>query len=770
MIMRFVGPRRKITSLSAAIAVVLIYVVLSPARTSAATKDGGKVNFEVRALLSKMTLEEKIGQMTQLTIQAVSITKGPEAGQLDTKKLEEAIVKYHVGSLLNAYDSSLSVGDWDNVITRIQDVATKETRLKIPILYGIDAIHGETYTKGATLFPQPLNMAATFNKRLAEREGAITALETRASGIPWIFYPVLDLARQPLWSRVYETFGEDPYLSAQMGANYIRGAQGDDIGAPDKVATCLKHYVGYSFPLDGKDRTPAWIPRRMMKEMFLPPFEKAVKAGAPTVMCNSSEVNGIPGDANYYLLTKVLRGEMKFKGFVVSDWGDIENLYKRFGIASSPEEAVRIAVMAGVDMSMVPSDYSFYDLLLKLVKEGKVPMWRINQAVSRILAVKFELGLFKNPYPDRGLEKGFASASSDSTNLQAAEESITLVKNADHFLPLAKNMKVLVSGPTANLLSTMNGGWTITWQGNVESLYPADKRTPLKAIEDEIGKSNVTFLPGASYDSLIDLDSAVRAAKNVDAVILFLGEHTYAETPGNINDLTLPEAQLKLAEAMIATGKPVVVVMLEGRPRIIDRIVGGSKSILVAFLPGMDGGEALANIIFGDANPSAKLPITYPRYVNALYHYDHTLAEVQGGNVFEPQWNFGHGLSYTTFKYSDLTLDAENVKKGKTVTATVKVTNTGKMAGEHAVLLYLGQKYRQVTHPVDRLEGFEKVSLQPGEAKLLKFVISPEQMSFIGIDNERIIEPGVFRVSVGDLSKEFTVTGKPVDYFKGFSR
>ncbi len=730
-----------------------------PAKSRAESIDHRSINSKVGSLLSKMTLEEKVGQMTQLTIQAVSDTSGPDAGKLDLRKLKDAIVRYHVGSLLNVYDSSLSVGAWDTLITTIQNVATKETRLKIPILYGIDATHGAIYAKDATLFPQPLNMASTFNTDLAKKEGEITALEVRACGIPWIFFPVMDVGRQPLWSRLYETYGEDPYLASQMGTSFIEGAQGNNIGAPDKVATCLKHYVGYSFPLDGEDRTPAWIPRRMMKQIFLPSFQAGVNAGAPTVMCNSSEVNGIPGDANYYLLTHVLRNRMKFRGFVVSDWGDIENLYTRFKVASSQEDAVRMAVMSGVDMSMVPMDYSFYNLLIKLVKDGKVPMWRINQAVTRILRVKFELGLFKDAYPDAELRKQFASPSSNKTNLEAAEESITLVKNEANLLPLSKNAKVLVSGPTADRLSTMNGGWTITWQGNVESLYPKDKMNPLQAIEAKIGKRNVTYLPGCTYDSLLDVDTIAHVAKNVDAIILCLGERTYAETPGNINDLTLPTAQLKLAETAIATGKPVVLVMFEGRPRIIDKIVRGSRAILIGFLPGMDGGEALANILFGDANPSGRLPVTYPRYVNALYHYDYTNQEVTGGDVYDPQWTFGYGLSYTKFEYSDLRLSSQEISKGENLIASVNVTNSGKIPGQDAILLYLGEEYRQVTHPVKQLEAFQKIVLQPRQTKEVRFVITPEQMSFIGLNNRRTIQPGTFKVTVGSLSRKFVLTG-----------
>ncbi len=749
--------------------VAILCLFMLSVSSSAAAKDSRHINERVKAILSRMTLEEKVGQMTQLTIQTVLHSKGPDKGMIDMKKLNEAILEHHVGSFLNVSDSSLSVQSWNRLITTIQDVAMK-SRLRIPVIYGIDAIHGATYTKGATLFPQPLNMAATFDTTLLKKEGAITALEVRASGIPWIFYPLMGPGRQPLWSRLYETFGEDPYLAGKMGVSYIEGAQGNDIGAPDKVATCLKHYVGYGFPLDGKDRTEAWIPWRMMEQYYLPPFKAGVDAGAPTIMVNSAEVNGIPGHANYRLLTEVLRKRWHFKGFVVSDWGDIKNLYSKYHIVSSPEEAVRVAVMAGVDMSMVPTDYSFYNYLIRLVKAGKVPMWRINQAVSRILKVKFELGLFNNPFPDKHLAAKFASPPSDSANLEAAEESITLVKNHDHFLPLSKNIKVLVSGPNADELATMNGGWTITWQGNAENLYPKNKPNPLQAIEAKIGKQNVTYVQGCTYDSLTDADSAVAAAKNADAVILFLGEHTYAETAGNINSLALPWAQIKLARMLMATGKPVVLVMLEGRPRVINPIVGGSKAILAAFLPGMDGGEALANILFGDANPSGRLPITYPRYVDALYHYDHGRASVMGGNVYDPQWNFGYGLSYTTFKYTDLKISRKRIDEHEHQVVTVKVTNTGSMAGKDAVLLYLGENYRQVSHPVKQLEGFGKIYLEPGQSKVVAFTITPEQLSFIGISDKKIIQPGMFEVSVGDLSGKFDVTGPRVRFFPGFSR
>ena len=722
-------------------------------------KDKSSINKKVKSLLAKMTLEEKVGQMTQLSIQSFAKTHGTatEKFQVDDSKLKEAIIKYHIGSILNVYDVALSIEDWNKLISDIQDDATKETRLKIPILYGIDAIHGATYTIGSTLFPQAINMAATFNKELAKKEGEITALEVRASGIPWIYYPVMDLGRQPLWPRLWETYGEDVYLDSQMGENFIKGAQGNNIGDPDKVGTCLKHFVGYSFPLDGKDRTPAWIPERMMKEYFLPPFQAGVDAGSPTVMVNSSDVNGIPGHSNYHLLTEVLKNKMKFKGFVDSDWQDIERLYSRDKVASTPEDAVRMAVMAGVDMSMVPLDFSFYNILIKLVKEGKVPISRIDDAVSRILKVKFQMGLFKNPYPNEKLIKQFASKSSEQTNLEASEESISLVKNENNILPLSKNLKVLVTGPTANMLSPLNGGWTITWQGNEESLYPKDKPTILAAIKEKIGAGNVTYVQGSTFDSLLDVEDAVSAAKKVDAVVLCLGEKAYCETPGNIDDLTLDDAQLDLAKDVISAGKPVILVMIEGRPRIINKIVVGSKSILIGFLPGMEGGRALANIIFGDANPSGRLSVTYPRFPNALYHYDYKPLEIEEGNVYNPQWNFGYGLSYSSFTYSDLKLNKDLIRKGQDIEVSVIVKNTSRIAGKESVLLYLGDLIGSVSRPVKQLKGFDKIYLKPNESKEVKFVIKPEQLSFIGRDNKRIIEPGRFKVTIGNLTKEFTL-------------
>ncbi|MDP2301924.1 MAG: glycoside hydrolase family 3 N-terminal domain-containing protein [Ignavibacteria bacterium] len=739
---------------------VLILLIIAGMTFAIPNKPADKsveIEKKVKKLLAEMTLEEKIGQMTQVTMQTISKTQGTklQSHELDEVKLEEAILKYHVGSLLNVYDVAHTAEYWHEIITKIQDVAAKKSRLKIPVLYGIDAIHGATYTVGATLFPQAINMGASFNKELAKRSGEITSIETRASGIPWNFYPVMDLGRQPLWPRLWETFGEDVHLASMIGSEYIKGAQGDNISSDSKVLTCLKHYVGYSFPFNGKDRTPAYMSERTLREYFLPPFEAGVKAGALSVMVNSAEVDGIPTHSDYRLLTEILRGELKFKGVVVSDWEDIKRLHTRDRVADTPKEAVRMAVMAGVDMSMVPYDFSFYELLLELAKEKAVPMKRIDEAVSRILMVKFELGLFENAYPKKELLSKIATEEHTKVNLEAARETITLVKNDNNILPLSKKSKVLVTGPTANMLSVMNGGWTITWQGDEESLYPKDKKTVLKAIEEKIGKENVTYFEGTSFNADINTKDAVAAAENVDAIILCLGEKAYCETPGNINDFNLDHAQISLAAQLIKTGKPVITIMFEGRPRVINSIAEKSKAVVIAFLPGMEGGIATADILFGDANPSGKLPVTYPKAQNDIVHYDYKPLEFFDANAYAPQWSFGHGLSYTTFEYSDLKLSKNVIGKNEELTVTVKVKNTGKREGKEAVLLYLTDLYGSVSRPNKQLQGFEKINLNSGETKEVTFTLKPEQLSFIGRDNKRITEQGDFIISVENLKAEF---------------
>ncbi|HMN49702.1 MAG TPA: glycoside hydrolase family 3 N-terminal domain-containing protein [Ignavibacteriaceae bacterium] len=739
---------------SALIFVLFLAIALKPIDPP---KKSEEIDHRVKDLLAKMTLEEKVGQMTQVTLQVVSKVQGTrnQMHQLDDAKLEEAIKKYHVGSILNVYDLAHSIEYWHEIINKIQNIATKETRLGIPVLYGIDAIHGTTYTKGGTLFPQAISMAATWNTDLEKEAGKITAYETRASGIPWNFYPVMDIGRQPLWPRLWETFGEDVYLASQMGNAYIEGAQGNDLSQPDKIATCLKHYVGYSFPINGLDRTPAWISERMLREYFLPTFEAGIKAGSPTIMVNSAEVDGIPGHANYHLLTEILRNELNFKGLVVSDWEDIKRLYTRDKVATSPKEAVKIAVMAGIDMSMVPTDFSFYDYLLELANEGAVPMWRIDEAVGRILKVKMQLGLFENPFPNIELAKHFACKEFTDANLEAARESIVLTKNENNILPLSKNLKVLVTGPTANMLSVLNGGWTITWQGNEETLYPQEKNTLLEAIQNKIGKDNVTYIEGTSFDKDINTKLAVAETKNADAVILCLGEPTYCETPGNIFDLTLNKAQLDLANKIVETGKPVILVMLEGRPRLITEIEPKMNAIVLGFLPGMEGGNAIADVLFGDYNPNGKLPITYPRYPNGITLYDYKPMEDFDGNGYNPLWQFGYGLSYTKFSYSNLKLSSDEIDPSDELTVTVDVKNDGKISGKEVVQLYLTDLYGSVSRPNKQLKGFQKVLLNPGETKTVSFKLNKDHFSFIGQDNKRIVEPGEFKLAVQNLTQTF---------------
>lgn len=713
---------------------------------------------DVQKLVSRMTLKEKIGQMTQLEIGMISDGKGPDL-KIDPVKLHKAIVEYGVGSILNVNDQAIAPQQWHQIIREIQAEAAK-TRLKIPVIYGIDSIHGANYVDGATLFPQPLAMAATWNPLLMQEGSRITAAETRAAGIPWNFSPVLDIGRQPLWSRLYETFGEDPYLASLMGVAVIRGYQGSDLSDPLHVAACLKHYVGYSFPTNGHDRTPALIPERTMQEYFLPTFAAAIKAGAHTVMVNSGEVNGIPGHVNRRLLNDVLRGQLGFTGFVVSDWEDIKKLVNIHHVAATEKEATRMAVMAGIDMSMVPSDYSFADLLEQLVREGAVPVSRINEAVTRILEVKYALGLFQSPV--LGMEAGtkVGSPQSREASLDAARESITLLKN-EKVLPLQKGMHVLVTGPTSNSMSALNNGWSYTWQGEREALYPKDRPTILAAIKNKVGAENVTYLPGASYDKPENIAQVVAAAQQADVAIVCLGEMSYAETPGNIDDLTLPQAQLELASQIAATGKPVVLVLVEGRPRIIRQIADSAGAIVMAYNPGNEGGQAVADILFGDVNPSGKLPITYPRYPNALLTYDHKPYEDQatsfGLSAYKPQFDFGFGLSYTTFQYSGLRVAPASPHAGQAIDVSVTVKNTGDREGKEVVQLYVADRVASITPAVRRLKRFAKIDLKPGESRELRFQLSANDLSFIGRENKPVVEPGAFDIMVGTEKASFTL-------------
>jgi beta-glucosidase len=728
----------------------------------------------IEALLKQMTTEEKVGQMTQFAIDMVTSGKHQEI-RLDPAKLEKAVNGYGIGSVLNVSNQALPITRWHEIIGGIQTAAGK-TRLKIPVIYGIDSIHGANYVQGATLFPQEIGMAATWNPELMERAAEITAVETRAAGIPWSFSPVLDVGRNAQWPRLWETFGEDPYLAKVMGTAFVRGLEGDDVASGKRVAASLKHYVGYSFPLNARDRTPAWIPEHYLREYFLPPFAAAVRAGARTVMVNSGEINGVPGHINKYLLTDVLKDELKFDGFIVTDWEDIRKLVTQWKVAADEKEATRLAIMAGIDMSMVPNGFSFSDNLIALVKEKKVPLERIDDAVRRILRVKFELGLFENAMPDRSLLADFGKPEYPAVALEAARESLVLLKNENDILPLAKDKKVLVTGPTADSLISLNNGWTYVWQGSETALYPADKPTVQRAVEEKIGRANFSFVQGTriirqpnstsnnnptNIDEEVDTAKAVAEAKRSDVVVLCLGEGSYTETPGDIADLTLPETQLKFAEAIIATGKPVVLVLAEGRPRIISRIADKVSGILLALNPGNEGGRAVADVLFGDYNPNGKLPVTYPRFPGYLATYDRRAFETDAKDYqkspFYPQFEFGTGLSYTTFEYSDLKLSSKSIRASGALTVTVKITNTGARAGKETAILYLRDEVASLTPPGRRVKRFAKLYLEPKQSKTVSFDLSREDFSFIDPNNKPAVEAGEFTVMIGRLSDKFTL-------------
>jgi beta-glucosidase len=714
-------------------------------------------DLHIRELLGQMTLKEKVGQMTQLTV--AMITEGKNATlRVSPEKLRKAVGEYGVGSILNVNDLAMPVSWWNDTLRQIQ-AAAAQTRLKVPVLYGIDSIHGATYVNGATLFPQPLGMAATWNPQLMLEGSRVSAAETRAAGIPWNFSPVLDIGRQPLWPRLYETLGEDVHLATVMGVAAVRGYQGSDPAAPTQVAACLKHYVGYSLPASGHDRTPALIPELTLREYFLPTFAAGVQAGALSVMVNSGDVNGIPGHLNGYLLKDVLRGELGFDGVIVSDWEDVKKLASVHHAAANEKEATRLAVLAGIDMSMVPTDFSFSNLLVQLVEEGAVPMSRIDEAVGRILTMKQQLGLFDEPLRGMGARTAVGSAEARQAALRAARESITLLKNVDRVLPLSAQSRMLVTGPTADSLAALNNGWSVVWQGDREDAYPKDRQTVLGALRARRGPDAVVHVRGAAYDEEIDVAAAVEAARRADVVVLCLGEMSYAETPGNIDDLDLPDAQLSLARAVAAAGKPVVLVLVEGRPRIIRSVADLAKGIVMAYNPGLEGGQALADVLLGDVNPSGKLPVTYPRYANALRTYDHKSSEDQdtsyGFRAFQPQFEFGFGLSYTTFAYSSLAVEPKVMDAGGAAQVSVTVKNTGGRPGAEVVQLYVADHAASVTPPVKRLKRFAKLTLQPGESREVQFKIARDELSFIGPALKPIVEPGTFSVLVGGLKEDF---------------
>lgn len=718
---------------------------------------------DIQSLLQQMTLAEKVGQMTQVTIDALHKGKPQKIvlpPQIDEDKLDRIIREKMVGSILNVPSGYLpDRAEWQKLAQRIQDKA-QETRLQIPVLYGIDAIHGVNYCKEATLFAQPISVAASFSPGLATTIAAATAYECQATSLPWNFSPALDVGRHPAWPRLWESFGEDVYLNQIMGEAMVKGYQGKP-GDRTKVAACLKHFTGYGLPLSGKDRTPAWIPERYLREYFLPAYQTAIEAGAMSIMVNSGEINGVPVHASRFLLTEVLREEMGFQGLAVTDWWDIVYLHTRHRIAPTMKEAVRLAIEAGIDMSMTPFDTEFTDLLIELVQEGTIPEARIDTSVKRILTIKAHLGLFAQAVNAPADYPLFGSQAHRNISLQSARESLILLKNEEAILPLAKEAKILVCGPAADNQRALNGGWTANWQGDMADEALANYPTILAALREKHTGGVLEYRIGVDYKQEVNVREAIWKAADVDYIVLCLGEDSYTEDEGNINDLYLDEAQINLALALIETGTPVIVVIAEGRPRLISPFADRVPAIIGAFYPGPEGGKAIAELIFGDLNPSGKLPFTYPRYPNSLAPYDHKhteAREIEGsGLTFNPQFAFGHGLSYTSFRYSDLKTDRAIYDTGETIRLSINVENTGSSTGKETVLVFIRDDYASITPPVKRLRAFQKIELSTGQKERVRFTIQPSELAFVNQHNQWVTEPGRFTVMVGGQETTFKI-------------
>lgn len=715
-----------------------------------------------KSLLSKMTLEEKVGQMTQLTIEMISKGVGNDISKphaIDTAKLRNVIVNLGVGSILNVSGYTYTVNHWKEVITSIEKYS-KKSRLKIPVLYGIDAIHGANYTVGATLYPQQIGLAATFNPELSYKMAQYVANDVRSSGIPWNFSPVLDVGRNPMWPRFWETFGEDPYLVSQMGVSMVNGYQNTNNGKVRPFAACLKHYVGYSNPQSGHDRTPAYIPERQLREIYLLPFAKAIAAGAKTIMINSSEMNGEPVHASKFLLQTILRNELNFKGITVTDWEDIKNLTTRHKVAETYKEAVALSINAGIDLAMVPLDLEFTQYLLENVKEGKVKLERIDEATLRILTLKYELGLFDEVKTKSPRFNEPEQIESKKLSYELASQSITLLKNQYNSLPLERNERILVTGPNADYINALNGGWTHTWQGR-DTSYNPKVLTVANAIQNVFGKSQVTYLKGNSYNQILSSNDLLNAAQYMGTVVLCLGEDTYTEKPGDINDLELDQAQQNLIKIFKEAGKKVIVVFLEGRPRTFTKIEPFCDAILYAYLPGNEGALAIADVLIGKVNPSGKLPFTFPRFAGTHTTYDCKYTETLNNDFkpigFNPLFPFGHGLSYTQFEYSDLVIDNKTPLTNDSITISFKISNKGEMDGYETALLFVSDEYASITPSVKRLRAFKKVFLKVGETKDLSIKLAISDLAFVGLDNKFIVEPGKFVLSIGNLNDSIIV-------------
>ncbi len=741
---------------------ILLFIPFSFLLWQCGTKTNDSAKSKAQALLSQMTLEEKAGQMTQLTIEMISKGEGfnlekPHA--LDTTKLQNVIVNLGIGSILNVGGHTYDVNHWKEIITSIEKYS-QQSRLKIPVLYGIDAIHGANYTVGATLYPQQIGLAATFNPEMAYKMAQFVANDVRGSGIPWNFSPVLDVGRNPMWPRFWETFGEDPFLVSQMGVAIVNGYQNTNNGTVKPFAACLKHYVAYSNPQSGHDRTPAYIPERQLREIYLLPFAKAIAAGAKTIMINSGEWNGEPVHASKFLLQTVLRNELKFEGITVTDWEDIKNLTERHKVAETYKEAVALAINAGIDLAMVPLDLDFTKYLIENVNEGKIKKERIDEAVLRILTLKYELGLFDEPNAKPENFKEPEQIESKKLSYELACQSITLLKNEGNILPFSMNEKILVTGPNADYINALNGGWSHTWQGR-DTSYNPKVLTVVNALKNVFANGNVSYLKGNTYTQNLPENVLLNAAQNVNTVVLCLGEDTYTEKPGDINDLELDESQQNLIKMYKKAGKKVVVILLEGRPRTFAKTESLCDAILDAYLPGNEGALAIADIMVGKVNPSGKLPFTFPRFAGVHTTYDCKYTETLNNDFkpigFDPLFHFGQGLSYSNFNYANMKIENRDVTVKDTVSITVQLNNTSAIAGSETVLVFASDVYASITPSVKRLRAFKRVPLDKYEGKEVQFKIAVTDLAFVGLDNKFIVEPGKFYFSIANLKDSITV-------------
>lgn len=734
-------------------------------------KSDPKIEAQVEQTLKKLTLEEKIGQMMELVTDLFGANDKNGVFYIDEHKTDSILSRYKIGSILNAPNTCAPTAkQWEKYIAQIQKISMK--RIGIPCVFGLDQNHGSTYTQGGTLFPQNINVAATFNREIARRSAEATAYETRAVSVPWTYSPTVDLGRDARWPRIWENFGEDCYLSSEMGKAMVYGFQGEDPNNIDQyhIATSMKHFMGYGVPWTGKDRTPAYISPADLREKHFAPFLAGLQAGALTVMVNSASVNGMPMHANKEILTGWLKEETGWDGVLITDWADINNLYTREMVAKDKKDALRIAINAGIDMIMEPYSCDACGYLIELVKEGKIPMSRIDDACRRVLRMKYRLDLFKNPtqklknYPKFGGEE-FAKLA-----LEGATESMVLLKNKGNILPLQHGKKILLTGPNANQMRCLDGGWSYTWQGHRADEFAGKYNTIYEAFCNEYGKENVILNQGVTYnekgkyweENEPQIQGAVDAAKNVDVIVACIGENSYTETPGNLTDLWLSENQRNLVKELAKTGKPVILVLNEGRPRLIADIEPLAQGIIDILIPGNMGGDALVGLVSGKSNFSGKMPYTYPKEINSLANYDFKKSEEVGtmegaydyNAKITQQWGFGYGLSYTSYQYSNLKVSQSDFRHGDIIKVSVDVKNTGKVAGKESVLLFSSDLISSMVPDGRRLRAFDKIELQPGETKTVTFDLNADDLAFVGYDGKWVLEEGDFKLMIADQSAD----------------